>query len=108
MAGSINKIQQILDVIEDIVHGDSLCLYSDSPLPFDFQLIEELIGGVFGYGIGDFQEAIGQGGLAMINMRNDTEVANPLRGEVLMPGDSTKGVSDQPRSIKQQLHSLNS
>lgn len=82
MTWRIDKIEQILCSIESVMHGDSLGLYSDTTLPLDFQLIEELIRRVFRNSIGDFQESIGESGFTMVDVSYDTEISDSLRRKV--------------------------
>jgi hypothetical protein len=78
MAWRIDKIEQILCSIESIVHRHSLSLYSDTTFPFNFKLIEELIGRVFRYGIRDFKETISKCGLTMVDVSYDTKISDSL------------------------------
>jgi hypothetical protein len=82
MTRRIDKIEQILGSIESVMHGHRLSLHSDTTLSLDFQLIEELIRRVFRYSIGDFQESIGESGLAMVDVSYDTEISDSLRRKV--------------------------
>ena len=60
-----------------VVHGDSLGLHCYSPFPLYFEFVEVLGLRVGGDGVGDLEQAIGQGALAMVDVGNDAEVADP-------------------------------
>ncbi len=59
------------------MHRDRMCLDRDAPLPFQIHVIEELLLHVScSDGVGELQQAVGDRGLPMIDMRNDRKVAD--------------------------------
>ena len=73
------KFQRLTLVLVD--DGGGLRLDGDAPLPLHRQLVQDLL--VVGRGLHrahQLEDAVGQRGLAVVDMRHDAEVAYPLEG----------------------------
>ena len=81
MARRVNQVQLIgLPVPGLALHGHGLALNGNAPFPFQLHLVHKLGFHFLGAdGAGNFQKAVGQGGLAMVNMGNDAKVADQFR-----------------------------
>jgi len=56
-----------------------MAFYGDASFPFQIHGVEQLIFHLsLEYGLGAFEKPIRQGSLAMINMSDDTKIANPV------------------------------
>ena len=79
MAGGVDQVERIrLPVFRRIVHGNRFAFDGDAPLPFQFHGIENLVHHVaLRVHAGFFQNPVGQRRLAVIDMRDDAEIANP-------------------------------
>jgi hypothetical protein len=61
------------------IHPDKVGLDGNSPFPFQVHGIQHLLFLFsFGKGVGIFQQPVSQGGLAVIDMGNDTEIPDVL------------------------------
>ena len=78
MTRGVHQIHEIGFVVEVVVHGDSLGLDGYSPFPFDFEFVEVLGLRVGGDGVSDLEKPIGQGALAVVDVRNDAEISDGL------------------------------
>ena len=78
VARGVDEVEHILlPVGRGVEHAHSGGLDGDAPLPLDVHGIEELSLHVpLGYGIGELHHPIRQGGLAMVDMGDDAEIAN--------------------------------
>ncbi len=78
MAGRVDEVQQVLLAVErGVVEPDRVGLDGDAPLPLDIHGVEQLLLHVAGAdGVGGLDQAIGQRGLAVVDMRHDGEVAD--------------------------------
>jgi hypothetical protein len=85
MPRGVNQVQEILDRVEGIVHGDGLGLHCNASLTLHFQFVEVLIGGVLGDGVGELKQSISKGRLPMVNMSNDTEIPDPITHPLTKP-----------------------
>ena len=82
MAGSIGKVQAIrLAVFRGVTHRDGMRLDRDAAFPFQIHRIEQLI---LAFAIldraGPLEQTIGERRLAVIDMRDDAEIARELDG----------------------------
>ena len=70
----VNKVQDIFITLVCIFHLDGVALDGDSTFLLQVHVIQHL---AFGdtYGLGKFQEAVGQSGFTVVNMGYDTEIA---------------------------------
>ena len=77
MPGRINQVELIGLPATCECHGDSTCLDGDSSLPFEFQIIQQLL---FHFTPSDgssvFQKPVSKRAFAVIDVCNDTEVAD--------------------------------
>ena len=83
MARRVHQVEQVLMPVVGVDHGGSLRLDSNASVPFHLQLVEILLGGVPRDGVGDFEEAVGEGGLAVVDVRDDAEIADVLGGYLI-------------------------
>ena len=100
MARSVDEVQGV-DLPVDarpVPDAGGLQLDGDAALALDVHAVEELrLHVALGHGLGRFQEPVGQGRLAVVDVRDDAEVAN-LGGVVrdgvgrrLLPGGLLAG-----------------
>ncbi len=84
MAGGINEVEHILLTIRRlVVHAGRLELDRDPPFPLQLHVVEELLLHIpIGHRAGVLQQPVGQRRLAMVDVGNDAEVANPFDGSV--------------------------
>ena len=84
MAGCIDQVEDVtLTIGGHVLHAGSLELDRDAPLALQLHIVEELLLHVAGgNGAGVLQQAIGQGRFAMVDMRNDAEIADAGDGSV--------------------------
>lgn len=76
MPGGVDEVKNIILTFGIEIHLNSVALNGDAPFTLKFHIIQHLFLKIpFRYGMRQFQKAIGQGGLTMINVCNDTEVA---------------------------------
>ena len=80
MSGSVDKVENVLIAVAVIgVHLDGVALDGNSPFPFQLHIVQDLILHIpLGEGMRHLQQAVGQSGLAVINVGNDAEVADEL------------------------------
>ena len=76
------RIDQVEDVLlpigRRVIHPGGLKLDRDSPLPLQVHVVQELVLHVpVGHGARVLQQAVGQGRLAVVDVGNDAEVADP-------------------------------
>ena len=78
MAGCINKIELIgFTVISLVIQGDAVRLDGDAAFPFQIHGIQHLLQHFsLGQAAAYLDKSVSQGGFAMIDMRDDREVAN--------------------------------
>jgi hypothetical protein len=78
MAGRVDQVQFVLvAVARDVAHADGARLDGDALLAFEVHRVEELRHHLALLdGVRHFQQAIGQRGLAVIDVRDDAEVAD--------------------------------
>lgn len=75
---SIDEIENIiLPVLSMITQSNGASLDGNAPLPLDIHIVQQLIFHIpQRNGTGFFQNTVGQGGFSMIDMSDDTEVAD--------------------------------
>ena len=80
MARGVDEVELVFDAIEGAVgHVHRLALDGDAALALQLHLVEELRLHVLrADGSGDFEEAVGQGGLAVVDVGDDAEIADVL------------------------------
>ena len=78
VARGVDEVQLIdLPVLGGIVHGDGAGLDGDAPLPLDVHVVQNLIGhGPLIHALGQFQDAVGEGGFAVVDVGDDAEIAD--------------------------------
>ena len=79
MPGSVDQVQDIRLPFMFMLHLDGVALDGDAPLPLQLHVVQHLVLEVpFLQGSGEHQEAVGQRAFAMVDMGDDTEVANMI------------------------------
>ena len=80
MAGSVHEVKGVLlTILGNVLHGDRVRLDRDAPFALQIHGVQDLLLLVtVGYRVGDLQKTVGQGGLPMIDMGDDAEVADIL------------------------------
>src|ERR1700730_1964049 len=99
MSRRIDQVELVLFAIESRVeHTYSLSLDRNALLTLQLHLVKCLLHHLaLGDGAGEFQQAVSQGGLAMVDMRDDTEIANMgLLGHSIIPPHNTSSPSSPP------------
>ena len=78
VAGGVDQVQLVLDaVVGGVAHADGLRLDGDALLALEVHLIEDLLGHVaLGDRAGELEEAVGEGGFAVVDVGDDAEVAD--------------------------------
>ena len=77
MSGSVNEVEDILCAVKLIIHLNGMALDSDSAFAFKVHIVENLGFHVFlADGMSVFEQTVGKGRFAVVNMCNDAEVAN--------------------------------
>ena len=79
MAGGIDQVERILLALIQILHLDRMALDRDALLLLQVHVVEDLVLHVPGRkGLGQFQQPVRQGTLAVVDMRDDAEIADVL------------------------------
>ena len=79
MSRSVDKVEHILLAVVLVFHLYGVTLDSDAALALEIHVVEHLgLHVLGGYGIGIFQQAVGQGRLAMVDVCYDAEIADIL------------------------------
>ncbi len=85
MSRSVDKVEGIFFAIYYVFHLNGMALDSDTALAFEVHVVEYLGFHVLGlYGAGIFQQAVGEGGFAMVDMGYDTEIAYMFHSDVVI------------------------
>ena len=81
MSGRIDQIQNVsLAILGFVIQSHGVCFDRDAALALEIHIIEDLRFHVSpGHCAGEFEQAIGQGRFAVIDVRNDGEVADAFR-----------------------------
>jgi hypothetical protein len=80
VAGRVHQVEDVgLAVARLIVEADGLGLDGDSALLLDLHVVEDLAVGhlAVGEAAGALDQPVGEGRLAVVDMRDDAEVSNP-------------------------------
>ena len=85
MPGGVDQVEIIgLPVFGDVVHVDGGSLDGDALFFFEFHVVEHLRGHVAVCNrVGELQQAVSEGGLAVVDMGDDGEVSNILAHEII-------------------------
>ena len=78
----IYKVEQILILLMGIAHRYGLCLNSNSSLSFYFEFVKKLCLRMSRNGIGYFEKAVGKGTFTVVDVCDDAEVADEVRGHL--------------------------
>ena len=80
MAGSVHEVESVLlTILGQVLHGDWVRLDRDAALALQIHGVQNLLLLVtVGDRVGDFQKTVRQGGLPVIDMGDDAEVADIL------------------------------
>ncbi len=80
MTGRVNKVERIIiSVMRGILHLYRMTLYGNPPLTFERHIVENLVHHLaLGNCTRALQQAIGQGGFAVVYMSDNTEISNKL------------------------------
>ncbi len=106
VSGRIDQIQAVLVAIRrTVMQTDAFGLDGDAALAFEVHRIEQL-GGHFALadGASEFEEAVGQRGLTVVDVRDDAEIADETRIHGYSCECAT--VPSDPPSRRRALHSL--
>ena len=73
----VNKVENVLLALVVVLHLDGVALDGNAALAFQVHVVEHLILEIaVAHGLGILQQTVGQRALAVINMRNNTEISN--------------------------------
>jgi hypothetical protein len=104
VARCVDQIELVpLTVLVLVAHAHGRGLDRDAALAFKVHRVQHLVLHLaVGHGLGQFQQAIGQRRLAMIDMRDDAEVADVVLIQSCSPksetaGGNTDGCQDSAR-----------
>ena len=75
MSRSVDQVEDVFLSLMLIFHLYGMALDGDSPLPLQIHVVEHLSFGDLD-GVGMFQESVGQGGFAMVDMRYDAKISD--------------------------------
>ena len=78
VAGGIDQVELVEDaVVGAVVEADGVGFDGDAALAFQVHGVEHLLHHfALGEGAGDFEQAVGQGAFAVVDVRNDREIPN--------------------------------
>ena len=77
MAGGVDQVQFVVGAAERIAQPDGLGLDGDAALALQVHSVQVLLAHLaLGHRMGEIQEPIGQGRLAVVDVRHDAEVAD--------------------------------
>ena len=81
VAGGVDEVQLVGLAVPHVVHRHGGGLDGDAPLALQIHVVEGLLARIaFIHHPGALQHAVGQGGLAVVDVRDDAEVADVRRG----------------------------
>ena len=81
VTGGVDQVEDILLSAALVFHLDGVALDRDALFAFQFHVVEYLrLQFALGYGVGRFQEAVGEGALAVVDVGYDTEISDVLHG----------------------------
>lgn len=76
MSRSVDEVERIVLAVEMIIHLYGMTLYCDTAFAFEVHVVEHLCLDVFGIDcFGEFEQTVGQGAFAVVDMGDDAEVA---------------------------------
>ena len=79
MTRSVDEVEDEFFALVIIFHLYRMRLDGDASFTFEIHIVERLFGELsVGYRSGHLQKTIGQGGFAMVDMGDDTEIADVL------------------------------
>lgn len=84
MARRIHQMQQVVVPIVVVNHGARLGLDRDAAFSLDIEFVQNLLVAASLYGTRDLQQSVTERALAVVNVRDNAKVAEPLNGD---PGD---------------------
>ncbi len=96
MAGRVDQVEHVLPPVPGLVaQPRGLGLDGDAPLALEVHLVEELLAPLaLAERPGGVEQAIGQGALAVVDVRDDAEVADALE---VAHAFAARGDSGDPR-----------
>jgi hypothetical protein len=78
VAGSVDEIEFVLLTVLNVLHSDSVQLDRDATFTLQVHGVQNLSPHTsLVYSTGEFEQAIGQRGLAVIDVRNDAKIPDP-------------------------------
>src|SRR6185436_17213793 len=112
----VDEVELVGDaVFRGVLEADVLRLDRDPPLPLDVHLVEELLLRLsLREGAGDLEDAVGQGGFSVVDVRDDREISDELarrrhgsgRSRVIIPPENTRAGYARPGSSRGPLSPL--
>ena len=76
----VDEVESVdLSVQRRVLQGHGVGLDGDAPLPLQFHVVQDLgLHVAHGDGVGELQQPVGQGRLAVVDVRDDREIANEI------------------------------
>ena len=97
VARGVDEVELVhLAVLGGVVHGDGAGLDGDAAFPLDVHVVEDLVlHRPLVHALGQFEDAVGEGGFAVVDVRDDAEVADVVSCHVVPP----KFIGSSPRRL---------
>ena len=98
MARGVDEVELVgLAVLGSVVQGNGAGLDGDAALPLDVHVIEDLIlHGALVHALGQLQNTVRQGGLAVVDVCNDAEISDVVSCHVIPPGECVSRSGSSP------------
>lgn len=85
MAGSINKVKNVLLIMKTVTNLDGMALNGNAFFPFQVHIVQHLRLHIpVANGMGKLQQPVGQGTLSMVNMGDDAKITDVLHCALLL------------------------
>ena len=97
MARGVDEVELVhLAVLGGVVHGDGAGLDGDAAFPLNVHVVEDLVlHRPLVHALGQLEDAVGEGGFAVVDVRDDAEVADVVSCHVVPP----KFIGSSPRRL---------
>ena len=109
MSGSVNQIKNIsFAVLGAIMQAHGTGFYGNAPFPFNFHVVQNLVFHIpFCHGVGLLQNAVCQGGFAMVNVCDNAKVTDVIHhrfvSSSLFQRMHTVIIPEMPHIVKKYL-----
>ena len=98
MARGVDEVELVgFAVLGSVVQGNGAGFDGDAALPLDVHVIEDLIlHDALVHALGQLQDAVRQGGLAVVDVCNDAEISDVVSCHVIPPGECVSRSGSSP------------